>query len=295
MQLTTSNRRTEIIGWAGPAFLLGLVVVFWLLPFPLLEKLHGICFGICPQRPTHSYALGGTTFPGETFLRENLPGFAILDPATPQQLPICARDSGMYLGFITVWGYLIALGRGRARGLPPWQITLTLILFVGVMGFDGVNALLNDLHQNVPAIPYLYEPQLQLRLGTGLLTGVAFAGILTPVVNMTLWRQNDPRPSIATWRQLVGAVGVVTIVFAINESRLGLFLYPVALTIGASVLILIGLINMVFVLSIFRKECIAETWRDALNPFAVGVFFALIELGLLALMRYAVLGTTVLP
>lgn len=295
MQLTTSKRRDEIIPWLGPAFLLGLVIVFALLPFPLLDKLHGICFGICPQRPTHSYFLGGTTWPGETFLREHLPSFAALDPATPAQLPICARDSGMYLGFITVWGYLIALGRGRAKGLPPWQITLTLILFVGVMGLDGVNALLNDLHQNVPAIPYLYEPQLQLRLGTGLLTGVAFAGILTPVVNMTLWRQDDPRPSIATWRQLAGAVGVVAIVFAINESRLGLFLYPVALTIGASVLTLIGLINMVFVLTLVRRENLALTVRDALNPFAVGVCLALVELGFLSLMRYAVLGTTVLP
>lgn len=295
MQFTTSTRRAEIVAWAGPAFLLGLVIVFLLLPFPLLEKLHGICFGICPQRPTHSYALGGTMLPGENFLRENLPGFAALDPATPAQLPICARDSGMYLGFISVWGYLIVLGRGRARGLPPWYITLTLVLFIGIMGFDGVNALLNDLHQNIPAIPYLYEPQLQLRLGTGLLTGIAFAGILTPVVNMTLWRQDDPRPSIATWKQLAGALLVVALVFAINESRLGIFLYPVAITISASVLTLIGLINMVFVLSIFRKENLAGTVRDALNPFAVGVFCALIELGLLSLMRYAVLGTTVLP
>lgn len=46
MQLTTRNRRAEFIGWVGPAFLLGLVIVFLLLPFPFLDKLHGICFGI---------------------------------------------------------------------------------------------------------------------------------------------------------------------------------------------------------------------------------------------------------
>ncbi len=32
--------------WLGPAFLLTLVVLFFALPFPLMDKLHGICFGI---------------------------------------------------------------------------------------------------------------------------------------------------------------------------------------------------------------------------------------------------------
>lgn len=201
----------------------------------------------------------------------------------------------MYVGFIAVWVYLIAVGRGRARGMPPWYITVVLVLFVGVMGLDGVNAFLFDLHRNVPAIPYLYEPRLQLRLATGLLTGIAFAGILTPVVNMTLWRQDDDRPIIDNWKQLGVALAIAAILYIVNESGWGIFLYPLAIVTAASVPILVGLINMVFALSLFRKECTAATWRDALNPFAFGVFLALIELGLLSLMRYAVLGTAVMP
>jgi hypothetical protein len=80
-----------------------------------------------------------------------------------------------------------------------------------------------------------------------------------------------------------------------NESRLGILLYPLAIVTSASVPILVGLINLVFLLSLFRKESLANTWFDALNPFAAGVFLALIELGGLSLMRYAVLGTTILP
>jgi len=201
----------------------------------------------------------------------------------------------MYVGFIAVWTYLIARGRGRAKGMPPWPITLTLVVFVGVMGVDGVNALMFDLHRNIPAIPYLYEPQLQLRLATGLLTGIAFAGILTPVVNMTLWRQDDQRPIIENWKQLGVALGIAAILYILNEARLGILLYPVSIITAASVPILVGLINMVFVLSLVRQESRAVTWRNALNPFAAGVFFALIELGILSLMRYAVLGTTILP
>jgi hypothetical protein len=36
----------KIIPWLGPGFLLALVLIFLLLPFPLMDKLHGICFGI---------------------------------------------------------------------------------------------------------------------------------------------------------------------------------------------------------------------------------------------------------
>jgi len=40
------TQRIRMGEWVGPAFLLALVVVFLLLPFPLMDKLHGICFGI---------------------------------------------------------------------------------------------------------------------------------------------------------------------------------------------------------------------------------------------------------
>jgi hypothetical protein len=211
------------------------------------------------------------------------------------KLPLEARDFGMYVGFLAVWAYLTVIGRGRAKGMPPAPILLALILFVGVMGVDGVNATAFDLHKNLPMIPFLYEPRLQLRLGTGFLTGIAFAGILTPVVNFSLWRVDDNRPIIENWKQVLVALAISAVLFIANESRLGILLYPFAIITSASVPILVGLINMVFVVSLFRKEGLAVTWFDALNPFATGVFLGLIELGVLSLMRYAVLGTTILP
>ncbi len=211
------------------------------------------------------------------------------------KLPLEARDFGIYVGFFAVWAYLFAIGRGRAKGMPPWYILLTLVIFVGIMGFDGVNAFLYDLHDKTPVVPYLYEPRLELRLATGLLCGIAFAGILASVVNYSLWRQDDNRPIIENWKQLAGGLGVLVVLFAVNVSGWGIFLWPISIITAASVPSLIGLINMVFLLSLFRKEGTAITWSDALNPFAAGVFLALVELGALSLLRYAVLGTAVLP
>ena len=235
--------------------------------------------------------MGGTTLPGEAFLRQNVPGFAILDPAEPMQLPLEARDFGIYVGFLVTWAYLIALGRGRAKGMPkPW-ILVTLLLFVGIMGFDGLNAFFYDLQ----VVPHLYDPRLELRLGTGLLTGIAFAGLLVPVVNFSLWRENDMRPIFDNWKQFAGALALLVVLFLMNASELGIFFWPLAIITSASTIILIALINLVFVVSITGKDASAITWRDALNPFAAGVVLATIELGALSLVRYAVLGTTVLP
>lgn len=215
----------------------------------------------------------------------------MLDPAEPMKLPLEARDFGIYVGFLVTWVYLIALGRGRAKGMPPPSILLASVIFVFIMGADGINAFFYDLK----IVPHLYEPRLELRLGTGLLCGIAFAGILTPVVNYSLWRENDPRPIFGNWKQFLGGLALMMVLFAINVSEIGIFFYPLAIITSASVIILIGLINLVFVTSLSGRAASAVTWRDALNPFAVGVFLALIELAALSLLRYAVLGTTVLP
>ncbi len=220
-----------------------------------------------------------------------MPGFAVLDPVDPIKLPLEARDFGIYVGFLVTWGYIALLGRGKAKGMPPPSILLALVIFVMIMGVDGINAFLYDLQ----VVPHLYTPRLELRLATGLLCGVAFAGFLVPVVNYSLWRENDSRPVLANWKQFLGALALLVVLFAINASRIGLFFYPLAIVTSASVLILIALINLVFLVSLFRREGSAVTWRDALNPFSAGMVFGLVELGILSLLRYAVLGTTVLP
>ncbi len=235
--------------------------------------------------------MGGTSLPGEAFLRQNVPGFALIDPADPMQLPLEARDFGIYVGFLAVWTYMILLGRGRAKGMPRVSMLVVMIAFVGIMGVDGLNAFFYDLQ----VVPHLYTPRLELRLATGLLCGIAFAGFLVPVINFSLWRVNDMRPVIANWKQFLGGMAILVVLYAMNASQLGILFWPLAIVTSASTLILIALINMVFAISIFGREGRAGTWRDALNPFALGVVLAIVELGAMSLLRYAVLGNAVLP
>ena len=121
------------------------------------------------------------------------------------------------------------------------------------------------------------------------------AGLLVPVVNFSLWRENDMRPVLENWKQFAGGLILLVALFALNASEIGIFFWPLAMLTSASTIILIALINLVFVISIFGKTARAQSWRDALNPFAAGVVLSLVELGALSLMRFAVLGTAVLP
>ncbi|MGB3717527.1 MAG: DUF2085 domain-containing protein, partial [Candidatus Promineifilaceae bacterium] len=166
------NRRQWAIG------VLGLVVLAFLLaPWPLYDKLWGIAFGICPQRPGHSLFFGGV------------------------QMPIEAREGGMNAGFLLGFAYLVILGHGKARNLPPPKILIILTSFIVLMGLDGLNAVAYDLY-----LPTPYTPNLLMRSGTGLLTGLALAGIMMPIFNQSIWQQNKSVASLSSWRELVPAL-----------------------------------------------------------------------------------------
>jgi len=241
--------------------------------------------------------LGGTTLPGEAWARENISGFAALAPATPTKLPIEARDGGIYQGFLLTWLYLIAIRRARAKGMPPVWMLITMLIFIAAMAADGFNALFYDLQflVGMDRLPYLYAPRLELRMLTGLLTGVAFAGILLPIANYYLWRANDTRPIIADGKQFAGALAVIALFGIAVHSEIGIFYYPAAIISAASVVVLLTLINAVFILSWRGRAAYAANWRAALDPLALGTAATIVELGTLSLARYAILGTATLP
>src|SRR3989442_3292909 len=126
---------------------LGLLAVLVLVPgSSLLDRLRWLDSGICAQLPSHSFYPGG------------------------ERLPLCARNTGIYLGFIVTLLTLYATGRGRAQRLPPWPIVAVLASGVGILIIDGFNSFLLDL-----GLPHLYHPHNVIRLATGLITGIALA------------------------------------------------------------------------------------------------------------------------
>lgn len=229
-----------IVALAGLAFFPGAT---------LMDRLKALDGGVCAQLPSHSF------FPDN------------------DQLPLCARCTGMYLGFACTVLVLWARGRLRSAQLPGKWATLLLGLAVAFLGEDGFNSLFNDL-----GLPHPYAPMNWLRLATGLGTGLAMAAFILPVANTLIWRSEDERPSFASPRQLALMLPVLLLAFVAVISQASFLLYPIALLSTAGLVAALSLVNVVLVLGIGNRAGRIETWRRAFPLLTVALALAVVEL-----------------
>lgn len=250
--------------WVG--LLAILLTAFLLAPWPLLDKLWAVGYGICPQRVSHSYFLAG------------------------QQLPVEARMMGMFVGFLLSVMVFAGLGRFRAKRLPTWPYLLVLTVFGASMAFDGLNATVYDL-----GLPHLYAPLNSVRLITGLLMGAAMAGLLWPILNMTVWRHAPNVPVIdRPWHLalLLLPLGLFAAVILVGVDWL---LYPVSLLTTVGQVTLLATLGTVIATAVLRRDGRATSAWDLAPSVVAGLALAALLLAAMAAMRYAVLGTTLLP
>jgi len=180
--------------------LIALIAAILLGPAPTLERTLILALsGVCAQQ--HNWFVGGI------------------------QLPLCARDTGMYLSLLTTAGVILLRGRGRAGALPPWHILATLIGLVVIMAVDGVNSTINTIGMT----PW-YEPRNDLRTATGMGAGVGLAVLVMLLFNRLLRQNVDMTlPALGQWREL----GMITLINAAILTALlfdaGFLAWPLAL------------------------------------------------------------------
>ena len=248
--------RLVLLCACGAAFL-----AFLAYPVPLADKLAAIPYGIDPQRPSHTYIVGGVP------------------------LPLEARKTGMFGGFLLASLFLLARGRRRAASFPPWPLMALLVACFASLACDGLNATFFDL-----GWPHLYTPSLQLRLATGLLAGLAMAAVLLPAVNGVLWRAADPAPSIASGTDVLGTVIVLGAFFLLVDARLPILYDAIAIVSIAGLVIELALINVVLVLAVSRRMGAATSLWDVVPIAAAGLCLTAAELLFMSIIRYLVLG-----
>jgi len=238
-----------------------LAAAFLLFPWPLQQKLFAVAYGLDPQRPTHSYFIAG------------------------MQIPLEARKLGMFGGFLLTYLYLLALRRGRAANFPPASVSALLLGFIATMGLDGLNATLFDL-----GLPNAYAPVLALRLATGLLAGIAMAGLLLPAFNGTMWHDVSPLPSLRNMGEAAGALALAVCFFAIVDARPAILYYPVAILGITGLVTELTLINSIIAMVLGRRVGMARTLQDALPAFAAGLILTTCELAVMSAVHYVMLG-----
>ena len=239
-------------------------IAFLLVP-PLapLDKASLVGYTICHQIPARSFHILG------------------------QQLPLCARCTGTYLGVAIGFAALALLRRWRASEMLPTGMVVLMVAFIGIMGIDG----LNSYFSLFKGLPTLYTPHNWLRAATGSLNGIALSMIVWPVFNFTLWRRPSPdRPLKNLW-ELLAIVAATGVAVAIVQSEPGWLLYPVALLSAGGVLWMLTLVNTMIILILFRRDSQAETGRDATSSLLLGLAASLIELTTMGVLRYLITGT----
>lgn len=237
-----------------------------------------------PERLLHTSLLAGADIAGYAFChRITERSFTI----GGRQFPLCARCTGMYLGVMVTFVLLVLAGRWRWAQLPPPKIMILLVGFVGLMGIDG----LNSYSHFFPNFPHLYTPQNWLRLLTGLGTGLAMGAFVFPALAQTLWHVQVWQPAIGSWRELVDLMIVTLAAALLIFSNQPAILYVLGLASAAGLLITITALNTMVLLIATRRDARLATWRQALVPLAIGLALAIIQISLIAYVRYQLTGT----
>jgi uncharacterized membrane protein len=251
-----------IVGLAA-AYVVALAVLAFLPGATLIERLRALDGGICAQASGHSFFVGG------------------------EQLPLCSRNTGIYLGFTCAFLVLLATGRLRSAGFPGRWVMLVLGIAVLFMAEDGFNSLFLDL-----GLPHLYQPHNILRLFSGLGTGTAMCAFIVPVANTLIWRDEDHRSSFRSLNDLGLMIPVLLLAFlAVGtfSDRADFLLYPIALLSSAGLVMALTLVNVVFFLSFSTRAGHFASWRQFFPFFTVAVVFAVIELMALFALKTSML------
>jgi uncharacterized membrane protein len=213
--------------------------------------LHWLGYGLCHQLPARSFFAGG------------------------HQLPVCARDTGIYIGFVISLAIVAVLDRGRHRSEMPrlWVLAVGALL-VGFMAWDGVTSYAG-----------WRTTTNELRLATGLACGWALPLVCAPLLNSGLWRRISPERVLgSTWESVVW-LALLPVSFAAIYWGGPLLGTAYALGTAVAILVTFTAVNLIVVLlaPIFERR--ATRLRDAWLPILIAFAVTLIEVEATGLLR----------
>jgi uncharacterized membrane protein len=212
----------------------------------LSAAFHWLGYGLCHQLPARTLAAG------------------------VYQLPVCARDTGIYLGFVVAVAVAALLDRGRRRtGMPPAWLLGVGSAAVAWLAWDGVTSYLA-----------LRPTTNLLRLATGIGTGYALALVMVPLLNTQLWKRRSEEQVLGSLLEGLAWCAAAPLTFAVawwGGPLLGV-VFPLA--VSAAIVVTFAAVNLVLVSLIPRFERSFDRLRDAWPALLLSVVLALAEFAL---------------
>jgi uncharacterized membrane protein len=252
--------------WLIP--LAAIAIVFgWLSIAPpgLLGKADALGYAICHRLDERSFHL-----------------------ANGEQLPLCARCSGMYLGVMVGLVFQMFIGRRRG-GMPPMRVIAPLALLFLAFAIDGTNSYLYLMKTISPGrldfIPTLYIPNNTLRVFTGSGAGLAIAIAIFPSFNQTLWRDWDTRPALGELKPLAALIAIMAVLDLLILPEWDIVLYPVAFISAGGVLFLLTMIYAMLWIIVTKQENMFSAFYQTWLPVLAGLTIALLQITVTDLFR----------
>ncbi len=213
--------------------------------------MHLLGYGLCHQLPQRSFFGGGV------------------------QAPVCARDTGIYVGFVVSLLVMMLIDRRRRRSeLPRAPILAIGGAFVAIMAWDGITSYAG-----------LRGTTNDIRLITGLLTGWALPLVVVPLLNSSLWTTIDRGRVLEGLGDSLAWLLPIPVVFA--AVRWGLPFLGVAypLLIGACIVVTFVAVNLIIVIMIPRFERRAARIADAWPAMCLAALISAVEIGAAGWLR----------
>lgn len=228
--------------------------------------------------------------PNQTWQIFDFVGYAVCHRITERsfvvnqiQLPMCARDTGMFgVSLLTIVSYIF-ISPKRYTKLPTLFFAMLLCLGALTWVIDGFNSyfLLATGRIN------WYMPQNWLRLLTGALMGSAIGAFVVPVFNTTVWRPELTiyESSLSHASQLARVWGIalfwVMLVIWQPSQLYGLY----ALVSGFGAVTLLTIVNGLIVLLIMRREATITLIKQLLVPMGIGFVMTCLEVAAIVSLR----------
>lgn len=229
--------------------LAALTVLAMLLPKEVLRLFNVVGYAVCHRIPSRSFFIAGT------------------------QLPMCARDTGMFSAALLGLVMFAATLRRRAALFPRRPMLFAFVLAFVLWAFDGFNS----YFLLVTGRTLFYLPQNGLRLVTGALMGASLSAFVAALFNQAVWRDAANTATVASWRDVGKLAGVAAAVIAVVLWQPDFLYGPIALASGLGAVILLTIINGLLVLIVLRQHGQMQHWRQMGMPLLAGSVMTLIE------------------
>ncbi|MBW6466538.1 MAG: DUF2085 domain-containing protein [Brevefilum sp.] len=261
---TTSNSDHKRAAWHWVLFGAAIALtVTWLFltPHGLLGKADAVGYAVCHQIEPRSFQINGRSF------------------------PLCARCSGLFLGALL--GLIYQIRQGKKGRMPPLGASLFFGFLAFAWVFDGFNSFL----MLIPSISSLYVTQNWTRLVTGTGMGLAVSAILMPAFIQTMFSTWEDQSAFKDWKAILIVVGAAVVLDLVLLLEVPWILYPLALLSAGGVLALLIMVYSTVLVMLFKRDNTYQGYRALLIPLVGGYLLALLQIGVIDLVRYLLTGT----